>query len=85
MSIHEHHVFENTPWGNLFQHKQNYKLNKQKNVTALKTFHNNMFIIDNDRDWFMDNHVDTARDLAHPGIQTNQRLKEKVLAVLDNK
>lgn len=85
VSIHEHHVFENTLWENLFRYEQNYKLNKQKNVTALKTFHNNMYIIDNDRDWFMNNHVDTARDLVHPGIQTNQRLKEKVLAVLDNK
>jgi hypothetical protein len=85
ISIHEQQIFENTIFTDLFRNEQNYELNKQKNTTALKTFHNNMYIIDNSSDWFMNNHVDTARDLVHPGIQTNQRLKEKVLAVLNNK
>lgn len=85
INIHEHHVFENTIFTDLFRNEHNYELNKQKNINALKTFHNNIIWLENDPDWFDENHVDLARDLAHPGIQTNILIKEKALGFIDAK
>ena len=61
---------------------KNYELNKQKNMIALKSFCKNTLIMEYDSEWFNENWVDMARDLAHPGIKTNALLKNKVLDLI---
>lgn len=59
----------------------NSKMNYMKNELALKTLcaeNNCLFVTDNAVDRFK-NRVDLARDLAHPGIKTNQLIAESVI------
>ena len=77
VSVYNESKFKDTLWANLFQYQENYDLNKQKNISAIKTLHKNIVILENNQ-----NNVDLARDLVHPGIQTNILIKEKALGLV---